>query len=88
MTKTLGRIALVVVGALVVGAAASSERHAPPVDPQRWEYMVLKGRSGEDTTTLNRIGRDGWELVAATAISINGNTSGIPGYLYFKRPTP
>ena len=50
------------------------------VDPERtWEYRTVDVLDpGPD---LDALGREGWELVAAAAIS------GVPR-LYFKRPAP
>jgi hypothetical protein len=31
---------------------------------QRWEYRVVSLRDGQYTSSLNDLGRDGWELVA------------------------
>ena len=31
---------------------------------QRWEYRVVSLRDGQYTSTLNELGREGWELVA------------------------
>ena len=52
-------------------------------DQMRWEYKrVYCSPGGEDEEDgLNRMGEDGWELIAVAA-------SGGQRVLYFKRPKP
>ena len=54
--------------------------------PQKWEYQVLSNPNPKDEhDELNKLGKDGWELVSVLAWEANGST--IPGYIfYFKRP--
>jgi hypothetical protein len=39
----------------------------------------------KDTTKLNALGREGWELVGVTTASFGGTTSKEVGWAYFKR---
>ena len=69
------------------GAAAvllAAKRPAAPAPQQQWEYRTVWDQT--DTTKLNAIGRDGWELVAVHARSYNGSSTKDVGWLYFKRP--
>ena len=43
--------------------------------PWAWDYLTLPAEPAPDEATLNKLGRDAWELVAVSA-----------GTLYFKRP--
>jgi len=60
--------------------------------PQKWEYEILKGQRdtsgqliGDDQGKLDKLGKDGWELVSVQADDIQGSTS-TQLSLYFKRP--
>lgn len=46
---------------------------------QKWEYLVTENAV---ESKLNRLGQEGWELVAVTF-----NDSGSSRTFYFKRPT-
>jgi hypothetical protein len=55
-----------------------------PIADGAWEYTMLvdHGRMGHvDENKLNRLGRQGWELVAVFKESVDANTN-----YYFKRP--
>jgi hypothetical protein len=56
----------------------------PAAEPEprliQWEYTVLKNNTPLDEVSLNRLGEEGWELVAVVSDSTNN-------YVYtFKRP--
>jgi len=51
---------------------------------QLWEYRTVWDQT--DTTKLNALGREGWELVAVHTAIFNGTTAKEVGWLYFKRP--
>ena len=73
---------LLAVAALAVLVGAASKRQAAPA--ARWQYRYESGGDLSDTTRLNAIGREGWELVAITFIgTVNRATAA-----YFKRPLP
>ena len=45
--------------------------------PTTWEYLTVQSDPRPDADTLDRLGRDAWELAAASGAT-----------LYFKRPGP
>ena len=50
---------------------------------QKWEYRTIQSRSYPGESELNRLGQDGWELVA---VVIETPTACIGFVAYFKRP--
>lgn len=75
------------VGVLVgTGITVLSAARPQGASQARWEYLVLKAK--DDTATLNRVGRDGWELVTVTTAILGGSAPGVPGDMFFKRPLP
>ncbi len=70
----------------IAGAAAVllAARRPATSAPQQWEYRTVWDQT--DTTKLNALGRDGWELVAVHTAIFNGSTAREVGWLYFKRP--
>lgn len=69
------------IAALAVTMAARGRSAAAPT---RWEYRTIWDE--KDTSALNALGRDGWELVTVSTASIQGTTAREVGWLYFKRP--
>jgi len=59
-------------------------RPAGQATVQQWEYRTVWDQT--DTTKLNVLGREGWELVAVHTAIFNGTTAKEVGWLYFKRP--
>jgi hypothetical protein len=78
-------IALLCLG-LIGGLTAEEPSPQLKAKPQKWEYQVLSNPNPKDEhDQLNKLGKDGWELVSVLTWEANGNT--IPGYIfYFKRP--
>lgn len=73
--------------AMLGARGPASVAQAPPARPAAWEYRSVPMSPGPQD--LNGLGKEGWELVAAT--SYDGHT--IPGGLattvyVFKRPRP
>ncbi len=70
----------------VAGAAGIliASRPAAQAAVQQWEYRTVWDQT--DTTKLNVLGREGWELVAVHTAIFNGTTAKEVGWLYFKRP--
>lgn len=67
----------------VLVEAPADEVAGGPIAEGAWEYMILRdhGRMGHvDEKQLNRVGREGWELVAIFKESPESNTA-----FYFKR---
>jgi hypothetical protein len=75
---------LLALSLLGLGVVAARRRSLPPVT--QWEYRTVWDQT--DTTRLNALGRDGWELVAVHTAIFNGTTAREVGWLYFKRPLP
>jgi len=67
----------------VAFAVLAARRPVQPASTQ-WEYRTVWDQT--DTTKLNALGRDGWELVAVHTAIFNGTTAREVGWLYFKRP--
>ena len=67
----------------VAFAVLAARRPVQPA-PTQWEYRTVWDQT--DTTKLNALGRDGWELVAVHTAIFNGTTAREVGWLYFKRP--
>ena len=60
--------------------------------PTKWEYKILWGMRSTDAQLvplaqgqLDKLGKDGWELVSVQADDVNGTTS-TDVSLYLKRP--
>jgi hypothetical protein len=80
--------ATVAAGGLCAWWASAGETKVPappaPAAPARqWEYKFIEGNATE--ADLNRLGDDGWELVAGITESPTGRIH-IPSRLFFKRP--
>ena len=66
-------VTLVIVLSLGVGLSACSNTNAQSQNrntPVKWEYMSIEYSTREQT--LNELGAEGWELVAAAYINGNG----------------
>ena len=86
-------VALLVMG-IVLCLNACSNANAQPgsvnVPSERWEYKLLTGedygyRRGNIESALNRLGKEGWELVSYENSQNSGNSS--PSFV-FKRRMP
>lgn len=58
--------------------------------PTKWEYQVLSfdntNPKNSPPDELNKLGRDGWELVSVQSWEVNGNTQAFFGKACLKRP--
>jgi hypothetical protein len=48
--------------------------------PTKWEYQILYFQTNHPDDQINKLGKDGWELVTITSSEVRGT------YAYFKRP--
>ena len=69
--------------AVLAGLVTLAARRAPNQTREQWEYRTVWNE--KDTTKLNVLGHDGWELVAVTTASFGGTTAKEVGWAYFKR---
>lgn len=80
----------VIVGIGIATGLAGSETKAPggtaanKSDNNSWEYSVLSLPDGNVhgihekwTPELNRVSRDGWEVVTAVPLTLHGDSSGL-----------
>jgi hypothetical protein len=85
-SKRVAYIAVVVgliVGTLALwsqGSTGQAQRVLPVV---AWEYMTLYVGGGDPTTSLNYLGKEGWELVTSRGY---GNENQSQTLYVFKRP--
>jgi hypothetical protein len=75
MNKSIAVAALIAVFCL--GVVACDQFKAQPT---KWEYQILYFDTNHPQDQLNKLGKDGWELVAINTTESQG-TNG-----YFKRP--
>jgi hypothetical protein len=78
-------------GALVAMQAMASDHHGSPAQPSAtaWQHLALTqtlGQTPDDelARNINRLGREGWELVSVGNITQSGTT--IKTVFYFKKP--
>lgn len=74
---------LVIAGAAIVVSSAVSHYKSIP----RWEYEVTNPDDAFLTTTMNRMGSNGWELVSARRAE-DPSTRKFNYEMIFKRPVP
>ena len=85
--KTITGIAVSALAILLfVNTSARSSQDAPP--KQTWQHLALTQDDGGLGNGLgqqiNKLGREGWELVGVTPITKDGTT--VKTRYYFKRP--
>jgi hypothetical protein len=78
-------------GALVAMQAMASDRNDSPARPSAtaWQHLALTqtlGQTPDDelARNINRLGREGWELVSVGNITQSGTTT--KTVFYFKKP--
>lgn len=78
----------VLVGGLATTGLLAADRATESTSAPGWQHLAMEtGRSTSDPTLagkINKLGRDGWELVTVVPLNEDGTTRNL--IYYFKRP--
>lgn len=78
---------IIIIGVVAVTAVFAAEP-ARPLESKTWQHLAFETEpnlKGPDTARqINRLGRDGWELVDVTPVSQDGSTEKL--IYFFKKP--